>query len=156
MFTATATSEPKAPPKELIPEQRVVLRNVGWDGYETLLRMVGDGHVRLTYDRGDVELMSPSSHHEECKRLLGLIVQALVEELRIPCRGLGSTTWRKQFEERGIEADEWFYIQSFPRIRWVRDAEVADDHAEWGRLIREWIRAEVVPRLTKERLMDAN
>jgi hypothetical protein len=34
-------------------EQRVVLRDVDWDGYETLLRMVGDGHVRLTYDGTD-------------------------------------------------------------------------------------------------------
>ena len=31
-------------------EQRVLLRGVGWEGYERLLEMVGDGHVRLACD----------------------------------------------------------------------------------------------------------
>ena len=63
------------------PEQRIVLHGVGWPGYETMLRLVGDRAVRLTYDRGDLELMSPSQDHERYKRLFGLMVQALAEEL---------------------------------------------------------------------------
>ena len=40
-------------------EQRFLLRDVGWEGYETMLKLVGDRPIRLTYDRGDLELMSP-------------------------------------------------------------------------------------------------
>ena len=56
MATAVETSK-----RTLEAEQRVVLPNVGWEGYEALLRMVGDGHTRITYDRGDAELARPAS-----------------------------------------------------------------------------------------------
>ena len=59
---------------EIVPgegERRVVIRNVGWQGYEALLKLVGDQPVRLTYDRGDVELMSPLFKHERSKSRLG-------------------------------------------------------------------------------------
>jgi Uma2 family endonuclease len=92
--------------RALVPEQRVLLRGIGWDGYETILKLVGDQPaVRLTYDRGDLELMAPSIDHEESKSLLGRIMETVTEELRIPCRAAGSTTWRKQAKERGLEAD---------------------------------------------------
>jgi hypothetical protein len=44
--------------KPIDAEHRVVIRRVGWDGYQSLQRMVGDQPIRLTYDRGDVELIS--------------------------------------------------------------------------------------------------
>ena len=31
--------------------QRFVLFDIGWEGYQTLLRMLGDCPVRVTYDR---------------------------------------------------------------------------------------------------------
>ena len=49
---ATVVETPK---RTLEGEQRVVLRDVGWEGYEALLAMVGDGHVRLAFDGTDVE-----------------------------------------------------------------------------------------------------
>jgi len=98
-------------------EQRVVLRGVGWGGYEALLTMIGDGHVRVTYDRGDAELMSPSRDHEAYSRLIGRVVDTVTEELGIPCQGLRSTTWRKKVKDRGLEADDCFYLSSLPRIR---------------------------------------
>jgi Uma2 family endonuclease len=83
---------------------------VGWEGYEALLALVIDRPVRLTYDRGDVELMSPSRDHECFKTRFGRLVETLTMELDIPCEGAGSTTWRKQIEDRGLEPDECYYI----------------------------------------------
>ena len=37
-------------------EQRFLLRGVGWEGYETMLKLVGDRRIRITYDRGDLEV----------------------------------------------------------------------------------------------------
>jgi Uma2 family endonuclease len=91
-------------------EPRFVLYGVGWQGYETMLKLVGDRAVRLTYDRGNLELMSPSQHHERFKTLVGILVQALAEELDIPCIGAGSTTWRREDLDRGLEPDECFYL----------------------------------------------
>ncbi len=101
----------------LSPEQRFLLRGVGWSGYEALLKMVGDGHVRLTCDGKDVELMSPSGEHEEYGNLIGRMIETVTEELRLPCLGLGSTTWRKVLHERGLEADECYYLTNAPRVR---------------------------------------
>ena len=102
-------------------EQRVVLRGVGWGGYEALLAMIGDGRVRITYDRGDAELMSPSYHHENSKKLLGWMIETVAEELDIDYEAAGSTTWRKEAVDRGLEADECFYFTNLERIREKRN-----------------------------------
>jgi Uma2 family endonuclease len=111
---ATAV-EPNA--KVLTPEQRIIIPGVGWEGYETMLKWVGDGHVRITYDRGDLELMSPSTEHEEYAELFGQLIFLVTLELGIPFLALGTTTWRKQAKDRGLEADKCFYLASLPRIR---------------------------------------
>jgi Uma2 family endonuclease len=89
---------------------RFVLYGMDWEGYETMLKLVGDRPVRVTYDRGNLELLSPSQHHERFKTLIGILVQALTEELDIACIGAGSTTWRREDLDRGLEPDECFYL----------------------------------------------
>jgi hypothetical protein len=43
------------------PEQRVVLHNLSWQTYDRLLAEVaGCSSLRLTYDRGTLEIISPS------------------------------------------------------------------------------------------------
>src|SRR5262245_53266207 len=93
-------------------EKRFLLKNVGWEGYETLLGLVGDRGIRITAAEGDLELMAPSFYHEQDKRMLSMLVQALIEELGIPGIGAASTTWRRKDLDRGLEADECFYLYS--------------------------------------------
>jgi Uma2 family endonuclease len=104
---ATAT-EPRA--RTQPSEPRFLIQGVGWEGYQKLLDVLADRPIRLTYDRGDVELTSPSIPHEKFKVLFGIFLRALVEELEIPCVGLASTTWRRRDLDRGLEADECFYL----------------------------------------------
>jgi Uma2 family endonuclease len=108
------TTEIRSRPLE--PESRVVLHGVGWEGYETMLKLVGDRPVRLTYDRGDLELMVPSLDHERYKSLLGRLIETLTLELDLPCDAAGSTTWRKQLEDRGLEPDECYYLANAERV----------------------------------------
>lgn len=97
-------------------ENRVIIRGVGWRGYQSLLGLVGNQQIRLTYDRGDVELMSPLSRHERSKSRLGRMVEILTEELDIPIICVGSTTLNREDLDRGLEADESFYLKSFSLI----------------------------------------
>jgi Uma2 family endonuclease len=99
------------------PETRFVLRDVGWKGYETLLQLIGDRPIRMTYDRGSVELMSPSQDHAQYRRLIGKLIDILVDELRIPCILAGSTTWRREDVDRGLEPDDCFYLANSERVR---------------------------------------
>jgi Uma2 family endonuclease len=103
-------------PRVALGESRVVIRDVGWQGYQTLLSLVGEQPLRITYDRGDVELMSPLLKHERNRALLALLVQILIEELRIPTMSAGATTLNREELDRGIEADASFYFWDLSRI----------------------------------------
>ena len=103
----------------LIPaDPSVVLTNVSWETYEKLLADLADSSApRLTYDRGELEIMSPTPEHEKLNRMLADFVGALAEELDIDTENLGSSIFRRGDLERGFEPDSCFYIQNANRVR---------------------------------------
>jgi Uma2 family endonuclease len=103
--------------QEGLNEQRFLLQNVGWQVYDLLLRELGDRPIRLTYSRGDLELMTPSTIHEKYAKLLGRLIEVLTVEMGIEVCNLGSMTCRAEDLDRGLEPDECFYIQNEPAIR---------------------------------------
>jgi Uma2 family endonuclease len=99
------------------PEQRVLLSGITWSTFESLLAETKNHGTRFTYDRGYLEMMSPSREHERFKGLLGRMIETMTVELGIPISSAGSTTLKAEWEERGLEADESYYIASEPRVR---------------------------------------
>lgn len=109
-------------------EQRVVLDNVSWAMYEDLLDARRDRSVpRFTYDEGQLEIMSPSTEHEELKDVVALLVNAVAEELNINTRSFGSATFRREDVKRGFEPDGCFYIQSLARIKGKTNLDLRTD-----------------------------
>jgi Uma2 family endonuclease len=99
-------------------EQRVLLNNVSWETYERLLEDHQDSSApRFTFDRGMLEIVSPSPEHEILNRRIAQLVLAITEEMGIDAEDLGSTTFRRADIERGFEPDSCFYIQNEGRIR---------------------------------------
>src|SRR5580704_7067407 len=99
-------------------DQVVVLRNLDWETYERIMAAHLDSSVpRFTYDRGDLEIMSPSPEHEKLKEFVTLLVNVWAEELGIDLMALGSTTFRREYLRRGFEPDSCFYIQSIEKVR---------------------------------------
>jgi Uma2 family endonuclease len=98
-------------------EQRFVLRNVDWQRYVAISDAIGEVHVRVTYDRGNLELMTVSHGHERWGKLLDRFFAVLVEELSMPCQSGGSTTFRREDLERGIEPDDCYYLDNEPLVR---------------------------------------
>lgn len=85
--------------------------DVDWNTYSRLLRAFAHRpRVRLTYDRGELEIMTPRLDHDDDSRFLGGLVVALTQELGLPIKRGGSTTLRRRLRRRGIEADECFWI----------------------------------------------
>jgi Uma2 family endonuclease len=109
------------------PAQHFVLHDLGWDDYEKILAVVGKRPVRVTYDRGSLELMSPLPIHERYKRYFGLLLSVLAEELGIRISGMGSTTFRRRDADQGLEPDECFYLASAARVRDWRVLDLAVD-----------------------------
>jgi Uma2 family endonuclease len=100
---------------QVAPGNRLVLYNVPWPTYLRLLQMFDESHVRMTYDRGTLEIMTLTFGHESYGYLLGRFIDALTEELGLPIAGGGSTTFKRR--RRGLEPDGCFWIANEPRIR---------------------------------------
>jgi Uma2 family endonuclease len=106
----------------------VVLRNISWETYESLLRDLEEQHYyRLTYDGGTLEIMPPSRLHERAGRLLGRIIYAYSEARNIPIASFGSATWRRRDIGKGLEADECYYVASEPRVRGRDEVDIHVD-----------------------------
>ena len=99
----------------------MVLRDVDWNTYETLRDIRANWHLRMTYDRGDLEIRSTSYKHERLKKLIGRLIHTFTEELNIAIQSTGSTTWKDVALEHGLEADESYYIQNEVIVRNRRD-----------------------------------
>src|SRR5947208_255130 len=83
MSTQTTAAPRTGPGIEAAPGQRFVIYDADWRMYEGFLELFKE-RVRLTYDRGRLELMSPSFAHESAGAILGRLVETLAEELNLP------------------------------------------------------------------------
>jgi len=100
------------------PEQRVVLRQLSWETYRRLLSEHGDGSSpRFTFDRGVLEIMSPSAEHERYNLRIADLIGILADVMDIEVEGLGASTFTREDLERGFEADSCFYVQNVVKVR---------------------------------------
>ena len=105
-----------------------MLSNVSWETYEKLLEDLSDCSVpHLVYDRGVLEITSPTNEHEEYNRALNLIVEIVAAELEVRARVLGSSTFKRKDLKQGFEPDSCFYVASAKRIRGKKRLDLAVD-----------------------------
>jgi Uma2 family endonuclease len=112
-----------APPDEIIN-----LSGISWQTYETLLDELSDRRLRLTYNRGNLEIMAPSPEHEFSKKVMGRFVETLAEESAIQIYPLGSTTFKRP-QLSGAEPDECFYLDNIDAVRGKKRLDLAEDPA---------------------------
>lgn len=122
MAMATA----KRPEAGLPPgESRILLTGIDWAGFQDIVRVLDDRRVpRLTYDEGNLELMSPSYWHDAIARTLGIFVFMLARGLGRPCRDAGTTRWERPDLEKAKEADACFYLEHEPVIRGLKEIDL--------------------------------
>jgi Uma2 family endonuclease len=118
-----------APSAKPLPAGRhLLLSGVDWETYSRLLRAFAERPgIRLTYDRGELEIMSPLLEHDDDGRFLGRLVVALTEELGLPIKGGGSVTLRRRKKRRGVEGDESFWIANAHRMAGRRRLDLRTD-----------------------------
>ena len=111
------------PPLEIIH-----LSGISWQTYETLRSELRERRLRLTYNRGTLEIMAPSPEHELNKKVMGRFVETLAEESDIQIYPLGSTTFQRR-ELSGAEPDECFYFRNIALVRGKKRLDLAIDPA---------------------------
>ncbi|MEM7552904.1 MAG: Uma2 family endonuclease [Cyanobacteria bacterium P01_A01_bin.84] len=110
------------------PGQRVLLQDVTWQELEGILDELGEHRsTRMAYDQGVLEIMAPLPEHEDDKEIIGDLIKALLEELDIEFRSLGSTTFKNQAMLQGIEPDQCFYIENESKIRGKKRLDLTQD-----------------------------
>jgi Uma2 family endonuclease len=120
MATATAT--------RVRTRDRLVLDPVTWQDYTSFLELFADRPAwRLTYDRGVLEIISPSGTHESSVDLLARFVDVLTEELNKPVKAGASTTFRLKKEQKGLEPDRSWWIANEALVRAKREVDLSQD-----------------------------
>ncbi len=100
------------------PGQNLLLKNINWQMFETLLDELGETRAaRLSYSKGMLEIMAPLAVHESGKEIIGNLVEIILEELDIEFWALGSTTFKNEKMDQGVEPDKCLYIQNETFVR---------------------------------------
>ncbi len=111
----------------LQPTEIVHLSGISWQTYENLLtELSASRRLRLTYNRGTLEIMVPSPEHERYKEIVGRFVETLAEELEVRIDCLGSTTFKRP-QLSGAEPDKCFYIENINVIRGKKRIDLTQD-----------------------------
>lgn len=110
------------------PGHQLLLKNVSWQMFENILEELGESRAaRVSYSKGLLEIMTPLPEHEDDKVMIGDLVKALLEELDIEFRSLGSTIFKNQEMLQAVEADDCFYIQNEAAVRGKKRIDLSID-----------------------------
>jgi Uma2 family endonuclease len=103
---------------EVLPGQTLLLHDVSWSEFEAILAELGEHHgIRVAYDNGWLEIMAPLPEHEYFKETISDTVKDIAEVLNLDYESYGSTTWRRQSKQAGLEPDNCFYFKNEACIR---------------------------------------
>lgn len=113
---------------QLLAEHRVVMENISWQTFTTLLTEMEDNRgFRITYDSGTLEIMTPLMSHERDNRQIERLIFILAEELELNIISVGSMTCRRDDLQKGVEPDSSYYIQNEPLVRNKENIDLNED-----------------------------
>ncbi|MGA2067589.1 MAG: Uma2 family endonuclease [Thermoguttaceae bacterium] len=98
------------------PDRAVVLHGIPWATYVALRDTEENWNLRMTYDHGELEIVSPSPLHERLAVVLGNLVEIWALELDIPLSSFRTMTVRREALERGFEPDNCYYVEREPLV----------------------------------------
>jgi Uma2 family endonuclease len=107
--------------KPVAAEDRFLLTGIGWGFYRAFCDELEGRRIRLSYDRGNLEIMMTKAPHEFYKKLLARFIEAVALEWEIPIRSGGSMTIQRKDLERGFEPDECWWIANEHIVRGRRE-----------------------------------
>jgi Uma2 family endonuclease len=90
--------------------QRLLLRDVPWHSYESLLDSLRLQPIRITYDSGRLEFLALSDEHRTYARLVARLIGYLAQAQNTRLIGGKPTTFKRRAASRGLEPDKFFYF----------------------------------------------
>lgn len=108
-------------------EGRIVLQGISWEMYESLRDADENCHVRMTYHRGALEIVSPSRKHEQVSYLLGRMIDQWTLQRKIEIAAGRNTTFRREDLACGLEPDNCYWIRHEKAMRGNEEVDLSVD-----------------------------
>lgn len=103
------TTATKPPPVEA--GQSLELLDINWQQYTAIREALDDRtNLRFVYLDGSLEILVTSRRHDWHAERLGQLVIAVASGCGVLWEDAGTTTFRRQAKEAGIEGDKTFYL----------------------------------------------
>jgi Uma2 family endonuclease len=106
---STITKQKRTRRSQLDGERRWLIRDAAWDDYDLLNRLLPET-FRLAFDGSNLEIMVTSPLHDDYADALDAFFKAVAGALGIAFKPYRSTTWARPEIERGIQADDCYYL----------------------------------------------
>jgi Uma2 family endonuclease len=91
----------------------LVFQGLHWDDYEGVLEEVRNRpRLRVSYDCGRLEVMSPLQKHETYARFIDRMVYFYCDLFDLKLESYGSSTWKRRSLEKGVEPDACYYVKN--------------------------------------------
>ena len=97
-----------------------LLEDVSWEAYEKVLAAFQDRRLPHTYCAGILEFMTLTQEHEWIKKLLARFIENISIELHVRLTSSGSTTLKRELQQRGVEPDESYYVAHYAAVRGLK------------------------------------
>ncbi|HAC63579.1 MAG TPA: hypothetical protein DCF68_08575 [Cyanothece sp. UBA12306] len=107
-------------PMDLLPGSCAVLHDLSWQDYENFLAVNFHRHYRANYYQNTLFIVVPLPEHERPNRLIADLVKELLDYQGRDWDDFGSTTFRKQAKNAGVEPDSSFYIENYNLVSQCR------------------------------------
>lgn len=114
---------------EHLPQASVlILDGISWIEYSRIGTELGERcGLRITYDRGRLEIVTTSPVHEKWKEFLQDLVSRYCEETGLHMQSYGGMTHESPSLERAVEPDTCFYIANAHRVIGNEEIDVERD-----------------------------
>ena len=90
--------------------------NVDYEGYLKIYEALAPNRIRLTYDGGRLEFLSPSPEHERIKAQFSRALEAIFMGFDIDFLNGGSTTFKSKLLDKGFEPDECYWLTRLDEV----------------------------------------
>jgi Uma2 family endonuclease len=100
---------------------------VPWEVYQELRNLAENDHVRMTFDEGVLEMMTPSARHERWSELIGQLISVWRLELAVDIVSCRSMTVSRKDLQKGFEPDNCYYIQHESQVWQKAELDFAVD-----------------------------
>jgi Uma2 family endonuclease len=105
----------------------LVIQDLQWDDCEAVLDALQHRRLRISYDCGRLDAMSPLTEHEIAGLIIDRMIYFYCDEFDIMLEGYRSSTWKRRSLGKGVEPGECYYVENAARIIGKRKVDLEID-----------------------------